>query len=77
MSVLGRKNLSLSRKAALLEQIRAQVEGMDPLARPAGGRALLAGDWHGDAAWASQIVAQAGAEGLPLVLQLVLQLHLV
>lgn len=55
---------------ALHRQVLDRVANADPLAAPPGRRVLLAGDWHGDAAWASSVVRRAGRADVPLVLQL-------
>lgn len=66
---LGRKSPSRSRRAELHEQFLAQVEGADPLADP-GPQVTLAGDWHGEAAWAVPGVETAAKAGSRLLVHL-------
>ncbi len=67
---LGAHHVSPSRLASLRAQVLDQVAGADPLAEPAGGEVLVAGDWHGDSGWAGHVVRRTGGAGVPLVLQL-------
>lgn len=43
-----------------------RIEALNP---PTGGRILVAGDWHGNTAWAMHAVEQAAALGIDTILQ--------
>lgn len=53
----------------LQRRLLAEVEGVEPLRAPPGGRVVVAGDWHGNARHAAKVVKEAGVAGIPLVLQ--------
>lgn len=44
------------------------VNGIPRFPRPAGGRIVVAGDWHGDTAWAMHVIEQAAALGMDTIL---------
>ena len=50
-----------------MKRVEAAISIIDALPPPARGRAVLAGDWHGNTAWAMHVVARTASLGIDTI----------